>query len=378
MYNSTVAQMGMMKKTSKNTVTQGEEILQLYVVFLQMDKSAKKFFMNRAAAWYSASDFFHCELYFPKQRQTVTIDAQNPIYFVDDKNYIKKPWQWIAIDVTISQYNQAYALCKEIEGRPFDKFGLFTFMCPHWMFEVLSLNKWICSKLCCVVLQKIGVLSTDITPSKITPGGLKTALDDIAAESIHQQKRPTRRGGGIIKAAAAPPVFGDRDYCRVHLIDGLPKCIKLRILSSDKERTEDIFTDDRKSMFYHAEEENSIENTQQAGAVMREVIQKYENAQAVEEDIDQYILKLGGTGNGIIFTRGDEDSNDGSDEATATHSEGEVPLRQPFERGGLKSTTTVLTTLVHDTLDYVRTGVILLGPDHHNTSSDDDDDDGWV
>jgi hypothetical protein len=152
-----------------------------YVVFLKLDEAAMKHPANVNAAKYSGSDWIHCELYFPNTGESVSIDSNNPVYFMKNKNYTTREWTWISIAVTKNEYDNAYSICKHFEGTPFDKCALYTFWIPSYCCSTprSKMSTMVCSRLCAHILCMLSIIGDDLEETDIVPGELKGELDRL-------------------------------------------------------------------------------------------------------------------------------------------------------------------------------------------------------
>lgn len=152
-----------------------KKLVELQVLFLAIDKNALKYASNRWASWYTESDWIHCEFYFPHSRESCTVDARNPVYFMKDKNYSGRRWDRLVLKITPKQYNRIYKFCRSIEGEQFDKWSIWFFWCPTDCFSYKP-NSWTCSRMVSTGLINAGVIDIKFDPYKMHPHSVRRVL----------------------------------------------------------------------------------------------------------------------------------------------------------------------------------------------------------
>jgi len=167
------------EKEKKDSIS--PKTCQIYVVFLRCDEKAMKHAKNRYAAWYTQSEWVHCEIYFPKTSETCSIDTKNPVYFMQYKNYSNRDWVWYKINVTESKYNRLRKVCAQSVGDQFDMWSLLLFWMPAGCCFYPSRDRWLCSKLVATKLKDSELIPSEINTAFVTPKDLIEILQSHGA-----------------------------------------------------------------------------------------------------------------------------------------------------------------------------------------------------
>jgi hypothetical protein len=143
----------------------------IYIVFLELDESAKKHWRNRLAAWYTGSKWIHCELYFPDTHESFSVDTKNPVYCMTNKDYRFRKWHFYPLSVPEEQADKLYKACYKSLGEPFDKTSFSFFFCPIGccIDPPNTHKKWLCSRYCATKMQEVGMLNKILDTYGITP-----------------------------------------------------------------------------------------------------------------------------------------------------------------------------------------------------------------
>lgn len=147
-----------------------EQFMTFYLVFLELDKAARSHCINRWAAWYQGK-WIHCEMYFPHTRESISVDKQNPVYIMKDKDYSGRKWHFYPMEVPSKQYFGLYKACLDSLDEPFDGCGLSWFFCPVGccIDPPNPKQKWLCSRFCATKLQDVGIVNKALDAYTATP-----------------------------------------------------------------------------------------------------------------------------------------------------------------------------------------------------------------
>lgn len=144
--------------------------------FLTFDEEASEWFVNRAVKFITQCKFFHVEVYFPRTKETCSIDQNNPVYFCNDRDYYRREWHWITINVTRERYNRYYGFLSRRVGQQFDKASIWLFICGSGCSQPGAKDKWNCARLLTTALISSRLVATHLDPNFITVDQLYNLL----------------------------------------------------------------------------------------------------------------------------------------------------------------------------------------------------------
>ncbi len=171
------------------------------VGFLKLDSYSRKRWMNRLASWWSGSDIFHAELYFPEQDGGLFgLTQHQPAMFMHQDHsrieHFGERWQWIAVRVSETRYQHLLEWCRarERQQTQFDWRGYFC-VCLPGMLDMRG-NSYMCSGLIAKALVESGVITPGVSnAASISPSalreylfrqqGLETRVMDTFAQGKH-------------------------------------------------------------------------------------------------------------------------------------------------------------------------------------------------
>ncbi len=153
-----------------------EEKYEISFAFLVFDEKAKKYTINNIANYFYGCEYFHVEVYFPRTKETCSIDYDNPVYFCKNKNYYSREWDWLTIPVTRYQHTKFYKFCQMKQGNHFDKLSLWCFCFGSLCQNPGSNTKWNCARLFTTGLIESKILFTHLDSNFITVDDLYKSI----------------------------------------------------------------------------------------------------------------------------------------------------------------------------------------------------------
>lgn len=129
----------------------------VYVAFLKYENPRyKKVLINRVTAWFTGSEYIHCQLAFwdrKKQRYvTFSVDQGNPVFASKEKGFAAG-WDFIRFRLTQREELTMYRFLHSQQGKPYNKWG-------HRLIALYRVSgyptKWFCAELTLAAFQQIG------------------------------------------------------------------------------------------------------------------------------------------------------------------------------------------------------------------------------
>lgn len=157
----------------------------LYIAFMRMGaEDTSRHVTNRLAAAFTSSDIIHTELYFPATGETVGIRAGQSVYKTNEKNFNRRGWFAVQLNISQTAYTAAYTAAIRLVGQPFD--ANYTFWYPvAWASRLACMRvspatpgTWVCSRVVARVLVDARIWSIDeYAVSAATPASVyETAM----------------------------------------------------------------------------------------------------------------------------------------------------------------------------------------------------------
>ena len=186
---------------SSSSPDDASQDMPLVLMVLHQDDDTRKSCWNRAAAAYTGSDVVHCEIYFPHNASTCTVDSSRPVSFLKHKKYWKSVRTWEAWRVFVSPvaYGAAYAWCSSRLGGTFDKRARCAFPI-YTCIQVRTNDRWLCSRLAAGALRTAGVAPYDIDLNQATPASLLAMIKALRDTDFDARKVPLRELKAMITA----------------------------------------------------------------------------------------------------------------------------------------------------------------------------------
>lgn len=133
------------------------------VGFCRMNDYSRQFWRNRLSAWFTDSEWFHAELYFPvRDGGMFGVTAKDPVDFygrLSSRERYGADWEWHVMAVPPATYARLLRWCQDRvrRGAQFDSCGFLCFMCPSMLDP--GGNRYLCSGLTAHALVASGVLA---------------------------------------------------------------------------------------------------------------------------------------------------------------------------------------------------------------------------